>query len=102
MPSLLNGSAEVADAALVSQDDSRARLRRVAQLIEGFETPYGMELLSSVHWVATHGETTSTVDEAIRAVHAWNDRKKRFTPDQIRLAWETLQKKGWLRRTAEA
>jgi hypothetical protein len=27
---------------------------RLSRLIEGFETPYGMELPASVHWVARH------------------------------------------------
>lgn len=40
---LLNGATRAADAFLVSHDSSRARLQRVAKLIEGFETPYGME-----------------------------------------------------------
>ena len=30
------------------------RFDRVARLIEGFETPFGMELLSTVHWVARY------------------------------------------------
>src|ERR1700733_13877962 len=30
-----------------------AQVARVRDLIEGFETPYGMELLATVHWVVT-------------------------------------------------
>ena len=30
------------------------RFEQVAGLIEGFETPFGMELLATVHWVAKH------------------------------------------------
>ena len=29
-------------------------------------------------------------------VYAWNDRKKRFSPRQIGIAYETLRAKGWL------
>ena len=36
-----------------SIERSQARFDRVSNLIEGFETPYGMELISSVHWVVT-------------------------------------------------
>ena len=32
--------------------DANVRLERVSGLINGFETPYGMELLATVHWVA--------------------------------------------------
>jgi hypothetical protein len=70
----------------------------VAELIEGFETPYGMELLSSVHWAARHQKPPATsAEEAIAAVHAWSDRKRQmFKPDHIRIAWQRLQEKGWL------
>jgi O-acetyl-ADP-ribose deacetylase (regulator of RNase III) len=95
---LLNGATRAADAFLVSHDSSRARLRRVAKLIEGFETPYGMELLSSVHWVATRSSEVRGADDAVRAVHAWNDRKKRiFSASHIRVAWQQLVDEGWVR-----
>ncbi|MGZ8244978.1 type II toxin-antitoxin system antitoxin DNA ADP-ribosyl glycohydrolase DarG [Methylomagnum sp.] len=40
---------------LKSAGDSLARIVRIMQLVDGFETPYGMELLSTVHWVAHRG-----------------------------------------------
>lgn len=57
-------------------EESLKRLDKVKQLIEGFETPYGMELLSTIHWLATH-ENISLKDEKslIDAVHRWNPRK---------------------------
>ena len=56
---------------------SRARLEKVEELIEGFETPYGMELLSSVHWVAKRSVTPAAdAASAVASVHAWNDRKR--------------------------
>ncbi len=46
--------------------DAAGRLERVTELIEGFESPYGMELLASVHWVAAHSEETAVdMDSAI-------------------------------------
>ncbi len=94
---LLQGATQEADAFLVSHKASRARLRRVAELIEGFETPYGMELLSSVHWVAKHGAKVLSADDAIRAVHAWNERKRRmFSPSHLRVAWKQLDEAAWL------
>lgn len=94
---LLRGATEEADAFLVSHQASRERLRRVASLIEGFETPYGMELLSSVHWVGTRGSDVRTADDAIRAVHSWNERKRRmFSPAHMRVAWDQLADAAWL------
>jgi hypothetical protein len=72
-----------------------ARFDRVASLIEGFETPFGMELLSTVHWTAKY-EGARVPDEAEARVYAWNSRKRMFTPDHIRIAWKTLESEGWL------
>lgn len=74
-----------------------ARFGRVVDLIEGFETPLGMELLSTVHWVATQDGATSAED-ATAKVYAWNDRKRMFAPEHIRVAWDTLERHGWLSR----
>jgi len=72
-----------------------ARLELVAELIEGFETPFGMELLSTVHWVAKHGDA-KTVDDAVQKTYAWNSRKRMFREKHIQIAWEILDRKGWL------
>lgn len=95
---LLSGATEVANAILVNKEDAKTRLEKVAYLIEGFETPYGMELLSSVHWVTVHGQScVEDSDSAIAQVHLWNDRKRRmFKPDHIRVAWERLSEERWI------
>ncbi|MBK1643558.1 hypothetical protein CKO25_02560 [Thiocapsa imhoffii] len=54
------------------------RLERVSDLIARFETPYGMELLASVHWVAMHDDPPARSEQdAERAVRNWNERKRR-------------------------
>ena len=59
---------------LAQHRDVRARFDRVSKLIEGFETPYGMELISSVHWVVTQVEHSAKTDPeaAVLGVHAWS------------------------------
>jgi O-acetyl-ADP-ribose deacetylase (regulator of RNase III) len=101
---LIGDAAKDAEAFLVERADSQARLAEVAALIEGYETPFGMELLSSVHWVATHdGDAASSADEAVRAVHAWTDRKATtMKPEQVRAAWSHLKERGWLTRALPA
>jgi hypothetical protein len=64
-------------------------------LISGFETPFGMELLSTVHWVATR-ENATTADLAVRNTYDWNNRKRMFQEKHIRLAWDILKRKEWL------
>jgi hypothetical protein len=88
-----------AEAFLTDRPEIRARFDRVADLVEGFESPFGLELLSSVHWVATREGATNPA-EAARLVHAWNERKKRFLPEQIAIAWDILATKGWIRGRA--
>lgn len=95
---LLPGAIEAAEAVLDQTSESWKRLRQVADLIEGFETPYGMELLASVHWVGVHNENLARdADEAIAKVREWNDRKARmFQPRHITIAWGRLEKFGCL------
>lgn len=72
-------------------------VERVANLIEGFQSPYGMELLATVHWVATREPNAHSLDQAISAVHAWNERKaKIMQPAHVRAAWSRLEAQGWL------
>ncbi|HUG80030.1 MAG TPA: macro domain-containing protein [Bryobacterales bacterium] len=93
---VLPGAWEEAERFLEGHPDTRKRLDQVAAVIDGFETPYGMELLTTVHWVANR-EQAAGVDAAIARTYAWNDRKRMFTPEQIRTAWTSLHEQGWLR-----
>jgi O-acetyl-ADP-ribose deacetylase (regulator of RNase III) len=93
---LIAEAAEAAERFLAAHPDTRERFQRVASLIEGFETPFGMELIATVHWVASQ-EGACDVEAARRAVYDWNERKRMFKPEHIRIAWETLANKGWLR-----
>jgi O-acetyl-ADP-ribose deacetylase (regulator of RNase III) len=82
---------------LSKEPEARARLERVGELIEGFETPYGMELLSSVHYVVAHERPpATTADEALALVHDWNERKRKLlAAEHIHVAWDHLRSVGW-------
>jgi O-acetyl-ADP-ribose deacetylase (regulator of RNase III) len=101
---LLPGAVQEADEFLLNHEASRSRLAKVAALIEGFETPYGMELLSTVHWVATHGDVpVNDVGAAVDAVHGWNERKRQmFGRDHIEVVWQQLCEQGWLPETVRS
>ncbi len=88
-------AADHAEVFLNNDPDTRERFERVAQLIEGFETPFGMELLATVHWVATR-EGAGTLEEVVPQVYVWGSRKRMFAADQIRVAWDALASHGWL------
>lgn len=99
---LLPGAVEEADAFLAAQAEqsreSRARLDRVVGLIEGFESPYGMELLATVHWVACYEDAKAGGLPAVETgVDAWSRRKQKLMKrEHVALAWERLEAKGWL------
>lgn len=92
---LVPGAIEEASQFLAAHLDTKHRFERVADLVKGFETPFGLELLSTVHWVSTQ-EGALTPDEAMAATFRWNERKRRFSPQQVTLAWHVLHDKGWL------
>jgi len=55
---LVPGALPDAEAFLENHPEVRARFDRVTDLVEGFETPFGLELLSTVHWVANRSRST--------------------------------------------
>jgi len=83
---------------LSGESNTLDRLTRVARLIEGYETPYGLELLSTVHWIAVHEQPDAKIDpkHAISGVVSWNAHKRKtFTPERIVVAWHRLQAEEW-------
>jgi len=101
---VLEGGRREAEAYLAGDEATRDRLDRVAELIAGFETPYGLELLSTVHWVLVHdAEASGDPDRVVQAVHAWNSRKAAVMREpHIRTALDHLQRNGWANRAHAA
>lgn len=63
----------------------------VLAIVQGFESPYGVELLATTHWVATH-EGADTPAAATVAVRNWSKRKGRiFTESHIANALDHLR-----------
>lgn len=92
---IVPGAIQEAEAKLRHEEATHTYFNKVADLVDGFETPYGLELLATVHWVATR-EGADTPEKALVCVRGWNERKKVFTDRQVDIAFETLKSKGWL------
>ena len=92
---LVPGAINDADTFLEKHPDTRGRFDRVAELVTGFESSFGLELLSTVHWVITR-ESPGNLEGVISCVYGWDDRKKQFSARQIGLAADVLAKKGWI------
>jgi O-acetyl-ADP-ribose deacetylase (regulator of RNase III) len=92
---LVVGAVEDASRFLDEHPETRARFDRVADLVEGFESPFGLELLSTVHWVMKE-RTATSLEEVVERTYAWNERKRQFTRRQIALAVDVLARQGWV------
>ena len=91
---IVPGAIEDATAFLESHPKTRQRFDKVTDLVEGFESSFGLELLSTVHWVVSQ-KSTRTFDDVVTKTYAWNERKTRFSQHQIKIAFDVLSKKGW-------
>ena len=68
----------------------------LSHLIQGYESPYGLELLSSVHWLAHH-EKQFPIERIIEAMRSWSDQKRNNFDDMtIHAAYRRLCDDGLL------
>ncbi|MEM6645060.1 MAG: macro domain-containing protein [Bacteroidota bacterium] len=76
---------------------THTRLALVQRLIEGYETPYGLELLATVHWLMRQDEDmAASVEKVVESVQAWSPRKQHLMePHHIEVAWHHLHENGW-------
>lgn len=95
---VLPAGQKAAQVFFANDPDADQYLNRVQNLIEGFETPYGMEMLATLHWVAQEDpDAAKDCELAIQRVHEWSDRKKQlFQPRHLAIAWSHLKAQGWL------
>jgi hypothetical protein len=92
---LVPGAVDDAERMLTEDSDTSKRIRKVAELVDGFETPFGLELLATVHWVAIQNHTVN-LEKVISETYSWGDRKRQFTERQIRMALQVLTRGSWL------
>ncbi len=92
---LVPGAIQDADAFLERHTDTQSRFSKVADLVVGFESAFGLELLSTVHWVIKN-EDVKTVEDVVAQTYKWDNRKKRFSERQIALAVDVLSRKNWV------
>ncbi|MFW5658467.1 MAG: hypothetical protein ACOCZ8_00670 [Bacteroidota bacterium] len=80
-------------------DADKTALSSLKAVIDGFESPYGLELLTTVHWVMQQG--AHSVAEVIQQAHEWSNRKRRLFPEaHITIAYQHLvEKQPLFRRT---
>lgn len=89
---LLPGAAEQAEAYIEQHPGTRERMNRVARLVYDWETPYGLELLATVHWALKQGVDGEGDRSSLYSyVAGWTPRKaKLFLPQHIDQAADHL------------
>jgi len=90
---LLPDAVQQADDFLKNYSAEQEKLEKVQNLVAGFETPYGMELISSVHWVLTRENS----EDSVNSIKEWNSRKANlFEEKHIKIAETKLKAEGWI------
>ena len=82
-----------AEVVLHGDPETIRRFEQVAAMIEGYETPYGLELLSTVHWVGRlENSPARDSGEALLRIRGWNPRKSELMrAEHVAAAWNRLQ-----------
>lgn len=107
-----DGSAQVRDAApltlvssavaeveemLDAHPETKDRMERLLELVEGYESAYGMELLATVHWISASAPEGVTDQDIAMKVAEWSPRKARmFTQNHVDTALRALRSHGLL------
>jgi O-acetyl-ADP-ribose deacetylase (regulator of RNase III) len=97
--SLAPGAADEAARFLADRPETYDRIGRVGRLIRGFETPYGLELLATVHWLSTREDAAAirSSERAVEMAQEWSPRKRRaLNAHDLNAAWTQLRDQGWL------
>ncbi len=84
---------------VVSHDEKlRERLDRVSRLIEDYSTPFGMELLGTVHWVITREAKEDRSSAGLMSViRNWSSRKAAtMSPELVNKSLQRLRDQGWV------
>ncbi|MFC9969457.1 macro domain-containing protein [Spirillospora sp. NPDC127200] len=86
-----------AEACVADDAEFQSAWQRVARAAFGYEYPDGMELLSTVHFIAAQGDAAATPGKVAAEVAQWSERKRRlFSAEDVRAAWEQLHQTSLL------
>jgi len=98
---LMPGAVDEAQEWIENRSDAGTadRISAVSELVTGFASAYGVELLATVHWTATQDAAGQPTDPAVLTglIGSWNKRKGRlFTEAHVGKAISRLEELGWV------
>ena len=91
---LVPGAVDEAASFLSKRHATTKHLDKVFRLVDGFESSFGLELLSTVYWVANES-SQATDEDVVVGTYAWGERKQQFSERQILLALRVLREQEW-------
>lgn len=74
---LMPGALDDARAFLADKTTTQTRFERVSDLVEGFESSFGLELFATVHWIVGEGQAR-TFDDVVNSTYAGTRGKDSF------------------------
>ncbi len=94
---LIPSSIDEANKFLENDIEAETCLRKVEELIDGYETPLSMEVLSTVHWVVKHEKYDARNFEGIKSfIQQWNERKASWKDSYLQKAIVRLESCQWV------
>lgn len=94
---LISSSIGEANKFLENDLEAGACLNMVESLIDGYETPLSMEVLSTVHWVVKHENYESTNFDGIKSyIQQWNEHKASWKDSYLKKAILRLESCHWV------
>jgi len=93
---LVAGAEDLANAWIEDHGDTslKGSVRKVMELIDGFASPYGLELLCTTHWVMHELGPRASQNDVLAALQEWNHRKAEiFTERHVAVACQRLRSK---------
>ncbi len=95
--SVLPEGIDAAEAFVAATPGFAGEIQAVDEIAFGYEGPWGMELLATVHWVASDADPARDPEEARKRIASWSARKNKLFPaTEVEGAWKHLESQGWL------
>ncbi|MBH1682751.1 macro domain-containing protein [Stenotrophomonas maltophilia] len=96
-PSGFAASEEFIQANIAIAGDADAVVANLAHLLEGFKSPYGLELLSTIHWYSSRlgPQGESEIVDSVHSLGAY--RRNSFPKSEIQLALSRIVEDGLVR-----
>ena len=94
---LIQSAIEEANVFLENDIEADICLKKVEELIDGYETPLSMEILATTHWVLRHENFTPDNFDGIKSyIHQWSEHKASWKDSYLKKAINRLESYQWV------